>query len=66
MFDRSILTLAALLALPLLACLAIVLLIPGIDPAFLTHALMLGALLVAGGVALSFAASFLAARSGKR
>ena len=66
MLDRSVFILAALLGLPLLACLAIVLLVPGIDPAFLTHAITLGALLVAGGVALSFAASFLSARSEKR
>ena len=66
MLDRSVFFLAAILTLPLLVCLAIILLVPGIDPALLTHGLTLGALLVAGGVALSFAASFLSARSGRR
>ena len=66
MLDRSVLILAAILVLPLLACLAIILLVPGIDPALLTHGLTLGALLVVGGVALSVAASFLSARSERR
>jgi hypothetical protein len=66
MFDRSVISLLVILALPFLACLLILFAVPGIERALLLDGLKVGALLIAAGVALSFGASALAARSEER
>lgn len=66
MLDRSAMILLPLLALPFLACLAITLLVPGIEMSLLTEGLKIGVALVVGALALSYAASVLASRSERR
>jgi hypothetical protein len=65
MLDRSAVPLVVILVLPFLACLAILFLVPGIDPALLIDGVKVGAVLIVAGVALSFAARALAMRSGQ-
>lgn len=64
--DQNTAIFAALLVLPLLSCLAIVLLVPGIEPSLTVDGLKVGAGLVAGALVLSYAASALASRSADR
>jgi hypothetical protein len=66
MLDRSAVPLVVILVLPFLACLAILFLVPGIDPALLIDGVKVGAVLIVAGVALSFGARGLATRSGQR
>lgn len=61
--DLAYLPLVIVLALPVLACLLLMLVEPGINRSLLYSAIKVGAVLIVIGGALSFAASRLAARS---
>lgn len=63
-YERNgLLPLVAILALPFLACLAILTLEPGIERRLLLDGIKVGAILIALGSALSFGASLLAGRA---
>jgi hypothetical protein len=66
MLDRTLLILVPILALPFLACLAILLIVPGIERSLLWSGIGHGVVLFAAAAALSYGASMLDARSKQR